>query len=236
MLCGNVTAAQSQPPIIADLEPYLIKVTTGFAGTDLLMFGTTDGPGDVILVVRGPIRNLAVRRKQQIAGIWVNADKVTFGDVPTFYAATSSRPLNEILPESALDSQQIGVERLHLGTVKAERETDIDEFRAALIRNKQRQGLFAPDVAKVTFLEQRLFRAKVHFPDNVPTGNYAIDFLLVRDGEIVSAQGRTLSISKIGIGADIFEFAHEESVAYGLLAIFGALMAGWVAHLVFRTI
>jgi sugar phosphate permease len=32
----------------------------------------------------------------------------------------------------------------------------------------------------------------------------------------------------------VYEFAHRQSAAYGLIAILGALLAGWIAHLVFR--
>jgi hypothetical protein len=32
----------------------------------------------------------------------------------------------------------------------------------------------------------------------------------------------------------VSEMAHIQSAAYGLVAIVGALLAGWVAHLVFR--
>ena len=51
-----------------------------------------------------------------------------------------------------------------------------------------------------------------------------------------SAQTTPLVVSKIGVGADIFEFAHRHSAAYGIIAIVMALLAGWAAHLVFRRI
>jgi hypothetical protein len=68
----------------------------------------------------------------------------------------------------------------------------------------------------------------------VPTGSYDIRVLLIRDGEIASAQTVPLQVSKSGIDALVYEFAHRQSAAYGLIAILGALLAGWIAHLVFR--
>ena len=38
-------------PLIADLSNHLIAITTGFTGTDVLLFGATDGPGDIIALV-----------------------------------------------------------------------------------------------------------------------------------------------------------------------------------------
>ena len=40
--------------LVADLSSHLVSVTTGFAGTDLLLFGAVADEGDVVVVVRGP--------------------------------------------------------------------------------------------------------------------------------------------------------------------------------------
>jgi hypothetical protein len=63
-----------------------------------------------------------------------------------------------------------------------------------------------------------------------------VEVLLVREGAVVSAQTTPLVISKIGIGADIFEYAHRRAFLYGLATVAMALLAGWIAHLVFRRI
>jgi uncharacterized protein (TIGR02186 family) len=106
----------------------------------------------------------------------------------------------------------------------------------ALTRIKTREGLFQSDAGKVTFLGAQLFRVDFRFPANVPTGSYLVEILLIRDGQVASAQTTPLVVSKIGVGADIFEFAHRHSAAYGIIAIVMALLAGWAAHLVFRRI
>ena len=87
--------ARAQLPLIADASNYRVNITTGFTGTDVVYFGAKNGPGDIVVVVRGPNFNYSVRRKQRVAGIWINTDKVSFGDVPSFYAVASSRPLDD---------------------------------------------------------------------------------------------------------------------------------------------
>jgi uncharacterized protein (TIGR02186 family) len=225
---------RAQEPIIADLSNYRVDITTGFVGTDVLVFGAKEGPGDVVVVIRGPTADYAVRRKDRIAGIWINAELVSFEAVPSFYAVASSRPLDQITTSTVRLRQQIGVDALDLPSPDENDADDLAEFRAAFLRLKQSSGLFAHDIGRVTFLGDRLFRTMVHFPANVPTGPYLVEVLLFRDGEIASAQTVPLTVSKIGIGADVYEFAHRQSAAYGLVAIAGALLAGWAAHLVFR--
>jgi uncharacterized protein (TIGR02186 family) len=228
------TLLRAQEPIIADLSNYRVDITTGFVGTDVLVFGAKEGPGDVVVVIRGPTADYAVRRKDRIAGIWINTELVSFQAVPTFYAIASSRPLDQITSSTVRLRQQIGIDALDLPSPDENDADDLAEFRSAFLRLKQSSGLFARNIGRVTFLGDRLFRTMVHFPANVPTGPYLVEVLLFRDGEIASAQTVPLTVSKIGIGADVYEFAHRQSAAYGLVAIAGALLAGWVAHLVFR--
>ena len=41
-------------------------------------------------------------------------------------------------------------------------------------------------------------------------------------------------VSKIGVGADVYEFAHRHAAIYGILAVLIAAGAGWAASAVFR--
>jgi hypothetical protein len=253
-----------EKPIVADLSKHLVAITTGFAGTDVLLFGATDGPGDVVLVVRGPAGEVTVRRKGRIGAIWVNEAAATVLNAPAFYYVGANRPVEALLSPAALDRHQILARHLDL------RLTGIDEsrdgaddeggatpgtgpetgpgpgpgpgpgedtrqaFRDALERLKHAQGLYGYDDGGVTLLGNRLFRAELAFPANVPTGTYRVEVYLVRDGDVVSAEITPLVISKVGIGADVFHFAHNQSALYGLAAIVVAVFAGWLAGVAFR--
>ena len=81
--------------VVADLSSHLIAINSGFTGDSVVLFGATDGPGDIIAVVRGPEREMTVWRKGKVAGIWVNVESMIFTNVPSFYAVAASRPLDE---------------------------------------------------------------------------------------------------------------------------------------------
>ena len=83
--------------VLADLSSHIIAIGGGFTGDSVVLFGSTDGPGDIIAVVRGPERDATVWRKGKFAGIWVNADSVTFDNVPAFYAVVASRPVEQLI-------------------------------------------------------------------------------------------------------------------------------------------
>lgn len=234
---ASLAAPAAAKGIVADIDDHLVEITTDFAGQDILVFGAIDGPGDVILVMRGPAGRVAVHQKERFAGIWVNAESIEFDDVPSLYGVASSRPLFEILPNEILDRYQLGVGRLRFETPDEE-VYGVGSFRIALVQQKRKQGLYADRVGRVTFIGETLFRANLHLPSNVPTGTFLIDVYLVREGRIVDAQNMPLIISKVGFGADIYKYANSRSIAqrfgYGVAAVLVALLTGWLAHLAFR--
>src|ERR1700730_6096669 len=90
-----VPAVTRADGIVADLSSHSIAITTGFTGASVVLFGSIAGPGDVVVVVRGPEREVTVWRKGKIAGIWANTESVTFANVPSYYAVAASKPLDE---------------------------------------------------------------------------------------------------------------------------------------------
>ena len=221
-------------PLSADLSDHLIGISTSFTGTSVVLFGATDGPGDVVAVIRGPARELVVRRKGRLGPIWINTRQVTFRDVPGFYAVASSRPVAEVAPQSVRALHQIGIDNLRMPIAGGAR-ADAAEFREALVRSQLEEGLFPTTVGSVNFLGERLFRSTIVFPANVPTGRYTVEVFLVRNGEVVSAQTTPLEVSKIGVDAQLFDFADRNAAIYGLVAVALAVVAGWAASLPFRS-
>jgi len=220
--------------LVADLTNHLIAITTGFTGTEVVLFGAIEGEGDVIVVVRGPEQSIEVRRKERTLGIWLNRSDMTFADVPSFYTIASTRPIEQLARPEVLTRYRIGVDHLALEAVDP---TDqVDQFRQALLRNKQREGLFPTTVGTVTFVGSRLFRTTVAFPANVPTGSYQVSVFLMRNGQVQGAQTTPLLVSQLGLSADIVDFAYRRAILYGLISVLVAAMAGWLGSVAFRRV
>jgi len=222
--------------LVADLSKHLVAITTGFTGADVLLYGAIDGEGDIAVVVRGPNEDVVVRRKERIAGVWVNVRNLTFRRVPAFYAVAATRKITDFAPESVLSRHQIGAEHLRFGQPRRAGDIEIKLFREALLRNKRTAGLYPDRVGRVSVLGNRLFRTLVTFPANVPTGTYSVEVFLIRDGVVAGAQTTPLIVSKVGTEAEIFDFAHNQAPLYGIVAIVIALVAGWLAGAIFRKV
>lgn len=233
LLFGFAPAARAQQ-VVVDLSKDFVAITAGFTGTEVLLFGATEGVGEVVVVVVGPSESATIRLKKKIAGIWVNGREVIFNDIPAFYQVLSTDSLDEWLPLAVREANQIGVEYLDLQPLGNVDSATAAEFRNALIRNKQAVGHYGRIEGRLAMVGGRLFRSTVFFPADVPVGVYEINTYHVLNGRIMSAQTIPLTISKTGIEADIYRVAHQNSALYGLAAIVVAVLAGLGGNALFR--
>src|SRR5205823_3927674 len=155
-LAALAPGARAQP-LVADLSSHLIAITTGFTGTEVVLFGAVEQPGDVVVVVRGPEGPVTVRRKERLLGLWANGSSVTFSGVPSFYHVAASRALEDIAARDQLVRQRIGVDQQSFGTVGQVSDTARAIFHAALLREKQAAGLFPIVPGRVAFVGRQLF-------------------------------------------------------------------------------
>jgi len=230
--CGVAAARE----IVADLSAHAIEITAGFDGAELLLFGHNSIADDVIVIVRGPGANATVSRKERVAGIWANGAKATFPDAPGFYfvAVTDGLRaygnLDTVLSETGLGAKYLG-----LPVTEAGMESDlVEEFRDALIELRSRQRLFSTEPGRIHLRDDGLFRTNVPFPAATPVGEYQVTIYHVQDGWPVEGVTTPLTVRKAGVGAFIYDFAHEYPAVYGLIAILAAAGAGWLGGVAFR--
>jgi uncharacterized protein (TIGR02186 family) len=228
----TASGAMAQSQMVADISERRIGIDSGFKGTELLLFGALNDPGDVVIVVKGPPQALTARRKSRIAGIWVNAESVTFDDAPGFYVVASNRSLDEIASDRVLRRHGIGLENLKLNP--SESVPDGKLFDDAVKRLRTDNGLYREEPEGVSIREGLLYRASIEFPANVPVGQYVTQIYLFQDGRVVAAETSPILIDKSGLERAVFTFAHQWPFLYGVLAVIVAGFAGWSAAQIFR--
>ncbi|MEQ8398332.1 TIGR02186 family protein [Thalassobaculum sp.] len=233
-----IPAVYGKQDLVANLSDHEIAITTGFTGAKLLLFGAIEGEGQIVVVVTGPRQSVKVRRKERVAGIWINTDSMTFDNVPSFYAVATTESLDQVDPDIR-NRQEMGLNHLNLRPADIDDDVstdDIKAFREGLVRNQVRHGLYSATSGRITLVSDRLFDTWVSFPANVVTGIYTVSVYYIQDGSPVHAQTTPLRVSKIGLGAYAFRFAHTNAAAYGVFAIVIAVLAGWLAAVIFRKV
>ena len=239
LLMAPNSASASDNKMTAEISTDLVQINTGFDGVNLLLFGTTNGTNNIIIVIKGPLETNIIRKKTRFASIWVNTEKVIIENVPTFYAIASTRPLNQITTQSILKKYGIGANNFLTNILKqANAKTmDIsDEYKNALVRLKNKLGLYIDNPIKIKLIEGQLFRANIKFPANVGTGKYTAQIYYFKDGLLLDVINKPILVEKIGIGADVFRLAHSHSALYGIIAILIAVASGWIAAAIFRKV
>lgn len=228
LLVAFAGVARAQP-LVAELGRSRIEITTSFTGDSVLVFGAFERPGDVVVVARGPARPVVVRRKINIAGIWINGPSERFDHMPNFYAVGGTRPVFDVINPADRREAVIG-----LDTISRLSHGDQDpDFRDALIRIRDNEGLYRGQV-NVDVIGGRLFRARVPVPALIEPGRYLIDALLVRDGRILARQELPLDVVRVGFAAEVNRMANENPAAYGLACVAIAACAGWLGAFLFR--
>ena len=225
--------------LIIDSSTSEVKVSSSFIGTDVMVFGTANDKDDIIVVITGPTETAIVRKKGRVSGIWINKEKLEFREIPGFYAIASTRPLSEITETDELKKQKIGIHNVITTASLNSKDENIKSFKSfkdALVRGQKTKGLYLDMPLKIDVVSKRLFKTTFHFPNNMTTGIYTVKVFAFQKKRLVSTVSKTISVEKIGIGADVFKFAKEQSALYGLLAILIAVLSGWIASVIFRKI
>jgi uncharacterized protein (TIGR02186 family) len=237
-----------KPTVEADISTRSLEVTTGFTGHEIIVFGAVDnsqapqehgGYYDVVVVVEGTPFPVVVRKKSDVAGVWINTSSVTFASVPSYYAIASTRPIEEIAGPPVLERHAIGFQHIKMTPAAGSRgilkDYELAAYRAAVIRLKKAQNLYVIQPKDgVTFTGRSLFRSTIALPANVPVGPLVARTYLFRNGEVISAHIARVTLQRAGIERLVHNFAFVYSMSYGLIAVLIAVASGLLASAYFR--
>ena len=231
----------------ADVSARNVAVTSSFNGIEIVIFGAVDnsqqssaesGYYDVMIVVEGVPGRIVVRRKNNVAGLWLNTSSATFDVVPSYYAIASTRPIDEITTEEFRASHGVGFQHLRFtpafGQTQALSTEDLKEFREAIVRLKEKQGLYIQDNFRGAFIGKSLFRATIELPANVTVGPFETRVYLFREEKLLSQYTVRLNLEREGLERHLHRFAFGYPTLYGLMTVAIALAAGLIASTVFR--
>jgi len=250
MLAGRLGGVQAQQAagepaeqIQMGISTDVIGLTSDFSGTSIAVFGTIENANRVaqtlneyaiVVVIRGPLGDYVIRRKERVAGIWVNRSARTYRAVPSFYALTADRPLEKIAEAPLLKEHELGIANIGLNLYS--RGADIlpaPEFAESLRELRIRRDLFTEDFKGVEFLGSTLFRATLSIPSDVPIGVHTVTAYLFREGQFLASRSGTFRVEKVGLEKALYTLAHTYSLWYGIIAVGLAIATGWLASLLF---
>ena len=228
--------------VVLGLSRDTVSITTNFAGSEILIFGAVkreapvpaSPPLEVAITVSGPTTPVTVRRKERVLGIWANTDSVAIDRPPSFYAVATSDAFGEVLSDTEDLRHKISVPRAIRSVGAPPEVEDAQAFTDALIRIREREGLYQLLEGAVDVTDQTLFSTAIAMPADLTEGAYATRIFLTRGGEVVASLNTEIDVRKVGLERFLFTLSREQPLAYGLLSLAIAIAAGWGASAIFR--
>lgn len=243
LLAVSTASASEKRTVVAGLSQHSVSLTTGFSGSQLFVYGAvrrTDGgdqemPLDIIVTITGPTEPVMVRKKERELGIWVNGQGVLVDEAPSFYAVASTKDFYDTVSYTDDLRYRIALDKIIRLIDAPGWVQDREDYRSAVARIREKQGLYAFLPNTVRVIENTLFETRIKLPANLLEGDYRARIFLIEDKNVIDVFEDKIEVRRAGIGRWIYTSAQEYPAHYGIASILVALIAGWLASAFFRT-
>ena len=245
---GQVAAPEDLPPpreaLNIGISSTEIAIVPDFAGTDVTVFGAIEnvdpvllakGGYDIVVALEGPRDRITMRRKERIAGVWINRHSVVFEAMPESYSMTSTRDISQIASDLELVTHSVGLPRARIvPSCFSGRAEEVALYRDAFLKLKTGLRLYQENPGGVKFVSSSLFAATIPIPADVPNGRHLIRAYLFKEGRFFDEKQLEMSVVKTGVEEAITAAAFDQPILYGVFAVLLAVLTGWAASLMFR--
>jgi uncharacterized protein (TIGR02186 family) len=233
--CVGTAGARADSGLLTELESGHVKITTGFTGQRVLVFGSTTRPGDIVIRVTSPDQAQSLSRRGRVGPFWLKRGKLLVEHVPGLVYLLSNRPLAEIADRAVLERHGLTFHSaLAAARIGGDPHNGYEDWQAAFERLKQKQRLFRKLEDGVRIEGGRLFSADVPLPAKLPVGLYRLDIYSFRNGVVTGLRESTLQVNEVGIEGWLSGVAQRHSAAFGVLFTLLAVVLGVLLSMLLR--
>jgi hypothetical protein len=215
------------------VTPEIVRMGAFYAGANVRVEGTTALDEKIIVVVRGPELTEVFNQTGRLGPIWVSTGKVAISGVPSLFLVFCSEPVNACLTRAAIDQYGLDLPALQKMMHIECKARDCRRVAEDYLLYKKMQGSYRmvnggfrmtqPDAGGVSFTSYTL---DFVLPRCAAPGQYQINVLECRGGEIVTSSDVPLQVVEVGFPALIGWLASQHASSYGILSVVVALIAG----------
>jgi hypothetical protein len=155
-----------------------------------------------------------------------NAAAARVDAAPSFYAVATTGPLYETISHTEDLRHGVSLGRALRFVDSGAGAADREAFLEAVVRLRQRNGLYVVAPGGVRLIEGVLFETSVNLPANIVEGVYSLRVYLTRDRRVIDAFDSEIVVRKEGLERVVYQLSREQPALYGVLAIAVALAAG----------
>ncbi len=228
MLCAGAYSQESA----LTLFPDNIEIRTLYDGAVIRVEGRASAESQVVLVVRGPDKEETFNKKVRAGPIWISSGKVHVSGVPSLFLSYSPEPVRSILPDEAVERYQLDprairhVMHLDAGGDPIDEELMAENYLSLKVNSDIYQ--VHDDTAPLAVgAGENEFAMEIQWPRTAQPAEYEVAAYECRDGAVTNTSKATLIVKKVGLPAQVYDFAMNHARQYGLLAVIIAMCAGF---------
>jgi uncharacterized protein (TIGR02186 family) len=217
-----------------------IKIGFFYHGSTININGLSNpSDSDIIIKITSPEEPQRLRKKVKAAGLfWMNGGELKFEHSPSLYFFCSTRKLDDILSQEEMDKYLIGYPALnrHMEITPVANEDEKTKFFNELIKFKESSHLYSISSQKISTSVKggkQSYSIDLNWPYQAPPGNYLVTVYAVKDKKVIDKAEANVVVEQVGIVKTLYDMAHNHGALYGLMSIFGALIAGFIVAVVF---
>ncbi len=219
------------------IEPQEVAVDLLYSGAQLRVSGETPPGEDLVVVCTGEESNVELKQKGKIWGLlWVNTGDVVFKHVPFLYQVASSKKIQDLATEAELVRTGVGFPALEAEIAPEEDEQTHHSF-AELIKLKEHEGLYSIQEGILEIHPQengmQRFSTTFRFPSSVEPGRYRLCLIGFTKERIKILASAVVPVRLAGAAAVIRSLSAKHGLAYGIISVIIALVAGLLTGFVF---
>lgn len=216
--CAWLAGARADSGLLTDLQSSQVKITAGFTGQHVFIFGSAGSSGDIVVRVTSPDETEVLSRKARLGPFWLKRGKLRIEGVPGLVYLLSNRPLEEIADRATLARDGLTFQaNLAAAKTGGAIPDGFEHWQAAFERLKRRQGLFRKLEQGVRLEGGRLFSADFPLPAKLPVGGYRLEVYAFRNGALQARHESTLRVDEVGLERWLSWVTEQHAWAFGML-------------------
>lgn len=224
-------AGQAMPAI----EPPALTIGTFYAGQEATLTGEIAAGQEVLLEVVGPAEDAVFDVKGRVGPFWMNRGQVRIDRAPSLYIL--------LLPakppaETALKALEVGMAHLEAEAQVEAPGRQPDQVFDLFLGFKQKGGLYQQQAGAVNYAPagqgRKQYTARFSFPSFLASGQYQVRATVLENGAKAARYQLAYPVSDGAFLAWLKYMAFGHSLAYGVLSVIIALVAGGLMGVMFK--
>lgn len=219
--------------------PGRVRINAFYKGTDVMVLA--DLPLDcdgAVVTMRGDEEKVTLKRKGKVSIFWLNVDDVTVSDAPGIYILNSSDPLENICAMDLRHSLLLGYDALKQhASIYGKNALSGSEF-SDFVKLKEHNGSYQQySTARLNPSDGdgkgRTFKAVLHIPPVLPSGDYRIRLFYFKDLALLGESSAEFNVEIVGFPKYLHSLAFNHPAFYGVFACVIAMTIGMAMGFIF---